>query len=256
MENTFTKENRQQLEKLAKIFNTDKVVTTEDAHEVLKGVAKIMLSFKNSNIVLNKETEKKVKDLFDKISDMSSKMKTDMDSSHSTMKKDMKADMASAMKECKKIMDRMIEMKPKDGEPGKPGENGSPDTPDEVRDKLESLKKGKKLSVNAIEELAGIIEDLYSKLEKQGKELSEKSSSTGRASGRVYRFIDDETPTGTINGSNQTFTLVKTPISGSLKVYLGGIRLRVSQDYTFSHRTLTMTIAPQVGEVFLVDYRY
>lgn len=124
------------------------------------------------------------------------------------------------------------------------------DTPEQVRDKLESLIDGEKLTIQAIQDLPKLLD-----------ELRERISSVPRGGGGLNsmalqsKFIDDETPSGTINGSNQTFTLANSPIPSSVKVYLGGVRLRVTQDYTLSGRTLTFTNAPQVGEILLVDYR-
>lgn len=71
-------------------------------------------------------------------------------------------------------------------------------------------------------------------------------------------FVDSETPTGSINSSNTSFTLANTPVSGSLKVYLNGLRLKLTTDYSLSGTTLTMVIAPTGGlhpDILLVDYR-
>ena len=95
-------------------------------------------------------------------------------------------------------------------------------------------------------------------LETLSKTLSEKSGS-GRAQGwsKLIRFIDDETPIGTVNGSNTIFKIIKTPHTGSLKVYRNGSRMRITEDYTFDgYRTITFIIPPEVGEILFVDYRY
>jgi uncharacterized surface anchored protein len=69
-------------------------------------------------------------------------------------------------------------------------------------------------------------------------------------------FIDDETPTGTINGINTVFTIASTPNpSGSLKVYVNGQRMRITEDYTVSGRTITFLIAPPTTSIILCDYR-
>ncbi len=141
----------------------------------------------------------------------------------------------------------------KDGKPGAQGpkgEHGSPDTPEEMRDKLESLRKGKKLSIQAIEGLAKILEAMN---ESRSYLVSGRRDSSGSSSGT---FKDDETPAGTINGVNTVFTIANTPLTGSLKVYRGGARQRVTEDYTLIVKTITFTFAPQVGEVLLCDYRY
>lgn len=136
-----------------------------------------------------------------------------------------------------------------DGLDGKNGKDGSPDTPAQVRDKLEGLKDGEKLSIQAIQDLAEKLEELEKKALAKG--------TSGQAYGSIRtRYIDDETPTGTVNGTNKIFTVSKSPVVGSLKVYRGGARQRVTEDYTLSDKTITFTLAPQVGEILLVDFRY
>ena len=69
-------------------------------------------------------------------------------------------------------------------------------------------------------------------------------------------FVDEEVPSGLINGSNTTYTLANTPTAGTVKVYLNGQRLRAGgNDYTFSGTTITMVSAPLTGEYLVVDYR-
>ncbi len=69
--------------------------------------------------------------------------------------------------------------------------------------------------------------------------------------------MDDETPVGTVNGVNTIFTCRRLPHPGSLKVYRGGARQRVTEDYTISEhgKKITFLTAPQVGEIILLDYR-
>lgn len=70
-------------------------------------------------------------------------------------------------------------------------------------------------------------------------------------------FVDDETPSGSINGSNVTFTLADTPVAGSVKLYLNGLRQKVGagNDYTISGTTITYLTAPLTGDVLTADYR-
>lgn len=55
-------------------------------------------------------------------------------------------------------------------------------------------------------------------------------------------LIVRETPTGTINGVNPTFTLASTPVTGSEMIFLNGVLLEsgAGNDYTISGGTLTM----------------
>ena len=68
-------------------------------------------------------------------------------------------------------------------------------------------------------------------------------------------FVEGETPSGSVNDSNVTFTLANTPTVGSVKVYQNGIRLKVTTDYTISGATITFITAPTTGDIILCDYR-
>jgi len=70
-------------------------------------------------------------------------------------------------------------------------------------------------------------------------------------------FVDKETPSGTINGSNVTFTLANTPTAGTEHLYLNGILQRSGSgnDYTISTNTITFTTAPVSGDILLASYR-
>lgn len=71
-------------------------------------------------------------------------------------------------------------------------------------------------------------------------------------------FVDEETPSGTINGSNTAFVLANTPVpASSVRVYLNGSRRTGGgEDYTFSTATITFGSAPLTGSILRVDYRY
>lgn len=70
-------------------------------------------------------------------------------------------------------------------------------------------------------------------------------------------FVDRETPSGTVNGSNVTFTLANTPISGTESVYLNGILQDpgAGNDYQISGTTITYGVAPLTGDKIRVSYR-
>lgn len=69
-------------------------------------------------------------------------------------------------------------------------------------------------------------------------------------------FIDDEIPTGDINGVNTVFVLARSPIDGSLKVYVNGSRMSLTEDYTISGSTITFITAPPTTSIIKCDYRY
>lgn len=69
-------------------------------------------------------------------------------------------------------------------------------------------------------------------------------------------FVVEEIPSGALNGSNVTYTLAFTPVSGKLKLFLNGIRLRsgAGNDYTISTATISVTTAPLSTDVLTADY--
>lgn len=70
-------------------------------------------------------------------------------------------------------------------------------------------------------------------------------------------FVIRETPTGSINGSNTTFTLANTPILNTETVYLNGLLQEpgAGNDYTISGVTITMLSAPATGDRLRVNYQ-
>jgi hypothetical protein len=67
---------------------------------------------------------------------------------------------------------------------------------------------------------------------------------------QAANIIIRETPSGSINGSNVTFTLAATPVSGSEQIFLNGLLLEsgAGNDYTISGGTITMLSAPVSGD--------
>jgi hypothetical protein len=77
--------------------------------------------------------------------------------------------------------------------------------------------------------------------------------------GTSDNFVDAETPAGTVNGSNATFTLASAPSpAGSLALYRNGLFQRQSVDYQLSANTITFFLAsiPQTGDLLVANYRF
>lgn len=70
--------------------------------------------------------------------------------------------------------------------------------------------------------------------------------------------VNNETPSGTINGSNVTFTLAHTPApAASLQLYLNGaMQTAGGVDYSLSGATITFVSAPLTSSVLRAFYRY
>ena len=69
-------------------------------------------------------------------------------------------------------------------------------------------------------------------------------------------FVVRETPSGTINGVNTTFTLANTPIAGTEQIYLNGLLQEpgAGNDYTISGATITYLTAPATGDRLKATY--
>ena len=70
-------------------------------------------------------------------------------------------------------------------------------------------------------------------------------------------FVDKEAPSGAYNGSNTTYSLANTPVSGSEHVYLnGGLQESgAGNDYTVTGATITMLTAPLASDKIRISYR-
>lgn len=64
----------------------------------------------------------------------------------------------------------------------------------------------------------------------------------------------NETPGGTINSSNTSFTTAASYTSGTLRVYLNGIRLAGADYSETGSTTFSMVTAPVTGDLLRVDY--
>jgi len=69
-------------------------------------------------------------------------------------------------------------------------------------------------------------------------------------------FITREIPSGLINGSNVTFTLASTPVSGSEQVFINGLLQDpgAGNSYTISGSTITFLSAPLTNDEIHVSY--
>lgn len=69
-------------------------------------------------------------------------------------------------------------------------------------------------------------------------------------------MVNNETPSGTINGSNTAFSLANTPQVSSLELFLNGQLLEpgAGNDYTVSGAAITMLFAPLSGDKLRAYY--
>ncbi len=107
--------NQEQLAKLARVFNSDKIVTTEDIAEVLKGVLNIVKSYKESNEKLNKDTESYVDKLLEQVYTEHEKIVDKV----SDQTDETRSILQEKLSEIQDIVSNIQMMKPRDGVDGK-----------------------------------------------------------------------------------------------------------------------------------------
>lgn len=73
-------------------------------------------------------------------------------------------------------------------------------------------------------------------------------------SGGQVVFVDEEVPSGIIDGSNRTFTLTSVP-SGGVQIALNGVLQRRSSDFTLNNNVLTFAQPLRIGDSLLAWYR-
>lgn len=83
------------------------------------------------------------------------------------------------------------------------------------------------------------------------------SAPTWQANASAVNIAWNETPTGTINGSNTTFTLANTPTAGTLMLFKNGqLMTAAGADFTLTTNSVAFVTAPKTGDVLLAHYRY
>ena len=76
--------------------------------------------------------------------------------------------------------------------------------------------------------------------------------------GAGLSFVDEETPTGSINNANKEFALASTPSpAASLELRLNGaLQTSGGEDFTLATATITFVNAPPTGSVLRASYRF
>lgn len=114
-------------------------------------------------------------------------------------------------------------------------------------------------------ERLGIVEKLVSKgtggglpdqTGNSGKFLTTDGTDPSWADVGSNSFVSNETPSGTINGTNATFTLTYTPVAGTLALYRDGQLMKGGgADYTLTGNSIVFVTAPATGSVLLAFYQ-
>jgi|GEM_PF-4568601 len=80
-------------------------------------------------------------------------------------------------------------------------------------------------------------------------------SNSGQAIENNEFFVQDEVPTGAINGVNTSFTLAYNPNPDtSLEVFVNGQKATLTDDYSLSTDTITMVYPYPTNTIITVNY--
>ena len=117
------------------------------------------------------------------------------------------------------------------------------------RDGLELLQGAEKLKIEAIADLPERLEELK-KLRNEVKIGGYSDNHVKFALGRI-EAVEEE-----VSFSGTTGTLTNLPVTDSVKLFRGGVRMQegTGKDYTVSGKTVTLATAAIGGEIFVVDY--
>lgn len=86
---------------------------------------------------------------------------------------------------------------------------------------------------------------------------ADDAANKGYVDTEIARFVVNETPAGTVNGSNLVFSLVQSAAAGTLQVFVSGLMMLEGSHYSVSGSTLTFVdpYQPITGEWVRVSYR-
>lgn len=107
--------NIEQLNKLAKLFNADKIITADEIDQILKGVLKIMTTFKKENEDLTSETKSLVENIISEVSSKYEELKNVVDEKTIQQGMSLSVDFNSKVKEIKDLIEVVKTLKPENG---------------------------------------------------------------------------------------------------------------------------------------------
>lgn len=109
----------QQLKKLGRIFNSEKIVTTEDLSEVLSGIAGVIKSYREQNEKLNADTEAVVEKLLSQVELEHQRFMGDVAEALTESQSDIEQRITIAMGSVTSLLKECRAAMPKDGADGK-----------------------------------------------------------------------------------------------------------------------------------------
>lgn len=210
--------NIEQLNKLAKLFNADKIITADEIDQILKGVLKIMTTFKKENEDLTSETKSLVENIISEVSSKYEEIKSTVDEKTMQQGVSLSADFDSKVKEIKDLIEVVKTLKPENGK-----DADEERVIEEVLSKIKLpeyketvLDDGVKIAekLNGLEEVIDqkVIKGLAKKIQDISSNIAHSAAKlyTGTSEARVRELI---ATTGGSSGSSTFIGLTDTPSS-------------------------------------------
>lgn len=149
--------NLEQLQKIAKVLNTDKILTPSDIEQVLAGVLGILTEFKKSTEALNTETKKVVNNIYDNIERRHGEIMSEMDDDIEQKKSNVMADFSAKIEEVRNLL---AEIKAIKVIPAKDGI--SPDKAEIISEVMAQIKlpEYEKVTLDTADQMVGKINEL------------------------------------------------------------------------------------------------
>jgi cell division septum initiation protein DivIVA len=112
-------DNLEQLQKLTKLINTDRIITPDEIEQVISAVTKVLANNKKTTEELNAETKEVVEQALQVVSENLSTHKQTADEGNSKLASEMEARLKQTMDECRQMVEdtasTVMAMKPQDG---------------------------------------------------------------------------------------------------------------------------------------------
>lgn len=262
------KDNLKNLQILLKKHDGRQLITNDEFTSGLTDIINAFAQYRSATASINKDTQDTLNLIVKRVNEEHDRILTEVKESKLESKSDVTEAIKKAVDKCRKIQDEMKAMDfqdgkdgadGRDGTDGKDGKDGSPDTGDEIKNKLEALKGDTRLDKTAIKGLEKILtgEDLdraISILDQRSQYLINKTvkhdatlSGSGTdadplkvvSSGSTTFYT--ETPSGTTDGVNKTYT-VSHGITSIVTFAINGQFIH-PQDYIATGTTITFNNA-------------
>lgn len=251
-------DNLQELAKIAKFINIDKIITPDDIEQIFLGITKIIADFKVANDTLNKDTKEEANKLFTKVEDiidvLKQKVEAQLTDTKNSVSNEVRKQLTDTLNEVKKLAEDVKLAVPKDGKDANPE-----DVVPLVLEKIKLPEYEKFILEDKGQQIVDLINGLPINPDNQidASHIKNLPQSEGRivaAGSKTKVFYHDLS--AECDGVTKTFRLPRN--FGVIGVFStqAPIIYRPIIDWTEGDRTLTLTSqvsAPETGQTLWVQ---